>query len=89
MAQPVKVPFLARSGYRQRRLRDVAGMVPVFGILLLQLPLLWPRGEGESLLSHAMIYLFALWVILIAVAVYLARAIREDADVQPESQDET
>lgn len=81
-------PFLARSSYRQRRLRDVAGMLPIFGILFLMLPLLWPRGEGESLTSSAMIYVFGIWGLLIVLAITLAKTIRHDAPALAEGQED-
>ena len=37
--------FVARSTYRQRRMIDAAGMLPVLGALLFALPLLWPGGQ--------------------------------------------
>lgn len=80
--------FLARSSYRQRRLRDVAGMLPIIGILLLQVPLLWPRAEGQSLTTSAMIYVFGIWILLIALALYLSKAIRNDAPELVEGQED-
>jgi len=90
MAQKQSAPqFLARASYRQRRLRDVAAMVPILGGLLLVVPLLWPRGAGESQTSSAMIYIFAVWVILIGVALFLSKAIRSDPSEKIEGQDES
>lgn len=89
MALKLRPPqFLARSSYRQRRLRDVAGMLPIFGILLLQVPILWPRDDGQSLTSDAMIYVFAIWVLLIVLALYLSKAIRSDAPEVSAGQEE-
>ena len=75
-----KPTFLVRSTYRQRRLRDVARMLPVFGALLIFVPLLWPRGaEGQGGTAAATIYLFLVWFILIVAAAVLSRILRPDA----------
>lgn len=71
--------FLVRSSYRQRRLRDVAWLLPVFGLLLICVPLLWPKdGSGQSGTADATIYLFVVWFLLILIAAGLARIVRPD-----------
>ncbi|GLS87193.1 hypothetical protein GCM10010873_21670 [Cypionkella aquatica] len=40
--------FLARAVYRQRRWRDAARLLPIFGLFLLLLPLLWGEGSGAG-----------------------------------------
>lgn len=63
-----------RDSYRQRRIRDGARVLPVFGVILMILPLLWPRGEtGQSLTSSALVYIFVVWIGLIGLAALLAR----------------
>lgn len=69
--------FLARSGYRSRRLSDAARALPVLGLFLLLVPVLWSDdpavGAGAgSLTADVGIYLFIIWALLIAVAALLA-----------------
>ncbi len=63
-------------------------MLPIFGILLLQVPILWPREEGQSLTSSAMIYVFVIWILLIGLALFLSKAIRKDLPEVGEGQEE-
>lgn len=89
MATPPKQPpFLARTTYRQRRLRDAARLLPVLGAFLVMVPLLWPRGadgEAAEATSAAIVYLFGIWILLIVLAFALARLIdpRDTEDVPP------
>ncbi|WP_108263603.1 hypothetical protein [Mangrovicoccus ximenensis] len=65
-----RVPlFLERQSYRRRRLVDASRAVPVFGIILFFVPLLWPQPEpGEATgLAERGIYLFLAWGLLVAV----------------------
>lgn len=66
--------FLGRISYRQRRLADAARLLPVFGAVLMVLPLLWPQGEAEGAptTATAMIYIFGCWAGLTAIAAVLA-----------------
>lgn len=65
--------FLARAVYRKRRLRDAARMLPIFGFLLLMLPMLWPQGRGVAWTGW--IYVFLVWAALIVAAAALARGL--------------
>ncbi|WP_116084311.1 hypothetical protein [Tropicimonas sp. IMCC34011] len=67
--------FLERGSYRRRRLMDAARILPVAGAILLILPLLWHSGGAESGPGPATdaIYVFAVWVLLIAGAAILSR----------------
>lgn len=52
--------FLGRGGYRQRRIADAARLLPILGIVLMMVPLLW-RHDGSDAApatSRAIIYLF-------------------------------
>lgn len=69
-----RTEFLERKSYRQRRYRDGARVIPLFGAVLMMLPLMWPRGE--SLTSSGMIYLFGLWFVLVILAFVLSRVLR-------------
>jgi hypothetical protein len=82
MARRPKPPvFLGRDSYRQRRIRDAARMTPVFGAVLWAVPLLWERGTAEAVrTSQALIYIFAVWALLILVALLLSRLLKPDQD---------
>lgn len=60
--------FLARRGYRRRRLADASRALPVLGAFLFLLPAL---GAAEGA-SGVLVYLFAVWGLLIALAAAMA-----------------
>lgn len=66
--------FLERRSYRQRRIVDAARILPVVGLLLWFVPLVWPDADGAGAIktSTATLYLFAIWVGLIVVGAFLA-----------------
>ncbi|WP_323006322.1 hypothetical protein [Pseudorhodobacter sp.] len=73
--------FLPPQGYRQRRLRDVARLLPVMALFLIFLPMLW--GEETSDLRQTGsdgIYLFLVWLFLIVAAAIIARRLSDEAD---------
>lgn len=75
--------FLARTGYRRRRAMDAARLLPVVGGILFLLPLLWRGGAT----GQGIVFLFVVWIGLIAVAGMLSRVLnrREDtAESDPE-----
>ena len=72
MRRPRQPLFLARAVYRKRRLRDAARMLPVLGLVALQLPMMWPPS------GYGWVYVFAIWFGLIVLAAILARALRGD-----------
>ena len=67
--------FLARDSYRKRRLRDGARVLPIFGLILFLLPLMWP-AVPQMVLAH-WAFVFALWVALIGLAAILASGLGE------------
>ncbi len=71
MARPGDPKFLARAGYRRRRMADAARLVPLVGAVLMLVPVLWP-GTGTRT-SGAMIYVFVTWAGLIAVIGAMSR----------------
>ncbi|TNC52894.1 hypothetical protein FHG66_00955 [Rubellimicrobium rubrum] len=82
MARAHRPVFLPPAGYRRRRVRDAARLLPVLGVVLLVVPLLWtrsdqPGGVGNSV---ALIYVFAVWAGLIAGANLLSRLLRRDTE---------
>ncbi len=74
--------FLAKSGYRSRRLSDASRVLPVLGMFLLILPALWAKeGAGPRSSSEVGVYIFGVWAGLICVAGLLARQLpKRDAD---------
>jgi hypothetical protein len=64
--------FLARTGYRLRRVMDAARFLPVVGAFLFMLPLLW--GGGPT--GGGIVYVFVVWFGLIVSAVLLSRPLR-------------
>jgi len=85
MADPRDKPlFLARQGYRQRRMIDAARVLPVFGAFLLLVPVLWdPAGSVDPdpapRLAERGAYVFAVWALLVLGAALLGRRL-QDAD---------
>lgn len=76
MRRPRRPLFLARAPYRRRRLRDAARLLPVLGLFLLLLPLLWTPAAGVALHSADVIYFFAVWLVLIGLAAAFAPGLR-------------
>lgn len=70
--------FLERRAYHKRRMRDLARAVPIIGAVLISIPLLWPQGEGGVSNSTAIIYVFGVWIILIALAAVISRIVQSD-----------
>ncbi|MCB6177552.1 hypothetical protein LHP98_05335 [Rhodobacter sp. Har01] len=88
MRIPRRPVFLGRIPYRRRRLRDAARLLPLFGLFLLVLPLLWsPPGSALRLLSGDLVYLFAVWLGLIGVAAGFAPGLSRHADDGDDSVD--
>lgn len=73
--------FLERRAYHKRRMRDLARAVPVFGVILWCIPLLWRQSvdvtEGSSN-SDAVVYIFAVWILLIILAAGISKAVKSD-----------
>ncbi|MHC0054469.1 hypothetical protein [Actibacterium sp. D379-3] len=88
MKPPVRPLFLARQSYRARRIMDAARLLPILGLFLFLLPLLRQSGDGGEGggLSAQLVYLFSVWLALIAAAAALARRLRgaEDAVADPD-----
>lgn len=87
MRRPKPPVFLARAPYRRRRLRDAARLLPVVGVLLLLLPLLWTGDARISLSAGDVIYFFAVWSVLIAVAAAFAPGLRRGDGLTEEEED--
>ncbi len=84
--------FLERRSYRRRRLVDAARLLPVLGLLLWLVPLLWGIGGRDVSASGAGLYIFGVWAGLIVLAagfsVALGRPARDgrEAEVPPRRQ---
>lgn len=65
--------FLAKSGYRSRRLSDAARLLPVLGMFLLILPGFWASGPDGASMAEVGTYLFLVWAGLILGAWALSR----------------
>lgn len=76
MKRPQRALFLARAPYRRRRLRDAARVLPVLGLFLLLLPLLWTPDARMALSAGDVIYFFTVWLVLIALAAAFAPGLR-------------
>jgi len=78
--------FLERQTYRRRRMLDAVRLLPIFGALLLAIPMMWPQrgpATGSQLaadgaeagafvpMSDAIAYVFIVWAGLIAVSALL------------------
>ena len=68
--------FVQRSNYRQRRLRDAARMVVYLGLVLWMVPLLWPTEMADNATqSRTLVYIFCVWVLLVALAAGLSHRV--------------
>ncbi len=74
MSAPRLPLFLERQSYRRRRLVDASRAIPVFGIILFCVPLLWqqPGPEQEPGLAQRGIYLFLAWGALVAATAVIS-----------------
>jgi hypothetical protein len=92
--RPPRAPlFLSRRFYRRRRLRDAARLLPVFGMFLLILPVLWAEpGQTVRATGRDAVYYFGLWALLIVFAMIFAAGLSadagEDGDADADAGDE-
>lgn len=83
MRRPRPPLFLARAVYRIRRLRDAARLLPVVGLFLMLLPLLWGGDRGSDRGGGAVVFVFVVWALLIAGAALLAPALEQPDEAEP------
>ena len=78
--------FLARETYRRRRLMDAARILPYLGVFAFLFPTLWASGTGTA---SGLVYIFAVWLILIGLALIVSRRLPVDAppEAGPEEQE--
>lgn len=76
--------FLERRGYIQRRVIDGAKLLPIVGLVLFMVPLIWPRTGDSSTVatSNSTIYIFFIWLSLIALGAILANRITASGAAQ-------
>jgi len=79
MKPPRQPLFLARQSYRRRRLMDAARLLPIFGLFLFALPLMWPRDAAAPDVAREAIYLFIVWALLVAAALVLSARLVDSA----------
>lgn len=80
--------FLERATYHKRRMADAARLLPVLGVILLGLPMLWlARADAATeaaLTSHVMGYIFGVWVLLVGLSALLSAHLA----AQPDQEDD-
>ena len=88
MAQAPHTPplFLRPASYRQRRRRDAARLLPVIGVFLMLLPVLWaPQDTFHRDTAPDGIYLFVVWAVLIGLAMLISRSLSATDEDDPEA----
>ena len=82
--------FLRRASYRRRRLSDAARLLPIFGLGLFFLPLLWPSdptAPDAVPMSTAVSYVFASWAVLIVIVAVFGWLVRHtDQRYRPDEE---
>ncbi|MCB2111244.1 MAG: hypothetical protein H6895_09535 [Defluviimonas sp.] len=85
MKAPGRPLFLARRSYRRRRLVDAMRLLPLLGLFLFWLPLLWaPATTTEPDTAAGGFYLFTAWAVLIVLAFLLTHRLGD----QPQPGDD-
>lgn len=72
---PITPIFVERQTYRRRRIVDAARALPVLGVVLWLVPLLWSLPPASHSASSALIYIFGVWFGLALVAGLLIGAL--------------
>jgi hypothetical protein len=75
MSEPRGPLFLGRGSYRRRRMADAARLLPLLGVVLMGVPLLWRHdGSAEApATSQAIIYLFGAICLLVVLCRVITR----------------
>ncbi|WP_071797951.1 hypothetical protein [Natronohydrobacter thiooxidans] len=85
MSRPPRPQFLARDSYRVRRLMDAARFLPVFGFVLLLLPLMRHSSDTEAPPTASEgVYLFLVWFGLVLAAFLMSLGLRRALDSSKE-----
>lgn len=80
---PSATPYLEHQAYRRRRIMDAARLMPVLGLGLVMLPMLWIGGRNVDSTASGLVYLFAVWVVLIVLAAWVARRLFDPVRTDP------
>ena len=84
MSRKPRPLFLERRSYRRRRLADAARVLPMLGLVLILVPILWlPAATPEPDTGRGGVYLFAVWFVLILAAFGLSRVLPAEDDTKP------
>ncbi len=77
MSDEKKPIFLDRETYRKRRMVDAARILPLFGLVLLAIPMLWSAENGTGTTTTQVIkYVFGVWVVLVILGAALSSHLR-------------
>ncbi|WP_420860670.1 hypothetical protein [Algirhabdus cladophorae] len=70
---------------------DAARLLPLLGVLLVMVPMLWGTGEARPDTSSAILYLFGVWACLVALAYLVSVRLRRHiaADAKSDASEET
>jgi hypothetical protein len=74
--------FVQRQTYRRRRLVDAARALPLLGMMLWSIPLLWGVSETPMRASSGLVFVFMVWIWLVLVAWALVFALRTSQNGQ-------
>ena len=83
---PSRSVFVERPAYRRRRMMDAARLLPILGISLLMVPLLWQKPDatgqpGDMVkMSDAIFYVFGVWALMISLAALFGLRARSWSD---------
>ncbi|MDE3027743.1 MAG: hypothetical protein KGH84_05040 [Paracoccaceae bacterium] len=82
--------FLERRGYRLRRMMDAARLLPVLGVFLFMLPILWgPLATAARSTAVDGVYLFLVWPALIFLAYLISRRLAPVTEEAGDAWDES
>ncbi len=81
MTDDASPQFLDLKSYRRRRFIDAVRLYPILAIafLMFPLPFLFTSGGDSRSAINLVIYIFATWIVLIAVTLIVSRKLRDPA----------
>ena len=72
--------FVEPRNYRARRMVDGLRILPIVGIFLIAMPLFWGGSKTSIKSSDVMLFVFAVWAILIVINCIMTRRIGKERD---------
>ena len=72
--------FVEPRNYRARRMVDGLRILPIVGIFLIAMPLFWGVSKTPIQSSDVMLFVFAVWAILIVINCIMTRRIGKERD---------